>query len=63
MFHGPWYCDADAVHLVSRYDVEEWHRQHGYRVHTLSLPCSTLREKIYHRLLTLNLACQKQVDA
>lgn len=35
MLHRPWYRDADAVHLVSRFDVEQWHRMNGFAVEPL----------------------------
>jgi SAM-dependent methyltransferase len=38
VFHGPWYRDADAVHIVSRRDVIRWHRARGYTVSSLYDP-------------------------
>ncbi|MBN4071991.1 methyltransferase domain-containing protein, partial [bacterium AH-315-F18] len=38
VFHGPWYRDADCVHLVSRFDVEYWHRTHGFKVERIPPP-------------------------
>lgn len=59
VLHGPWFRDADAVHLVSRMDVERWHRTHGFEVRRLYPPYRGLAGLILHRLLTLNLACRK----
>jgi SAM-dependent methyltransferase len=60
MFHGPWFRDADAVHLVGRFDVEQWHRLNGFDVRRLYLRCGGMKEFILRRLLTLNLAARKR---
>jgi SAM-dependent methyltransferase len=58
MFHGPWYRDADAVHLVGRYDIEQWHRNNGFEVTRLRPPCRGVRDWLLKRWLTLNLLCR-----
>ncbi len=60
VFHRPWYTDADAVHLVSRFDLTRWHRAHGFRVVPLRLPCGNTRDWIAKRLLTLAIAFRKR---
>jgi hypothetical protein len=62
MFHANWYRDADAVHIVSRYDVERWHRAHGFEVERLWLGYAGWRQYIQRRLLTLALAARKIQD-
>lgn len=47
VFHVPWYVDADATHLVSRSDVELWHRSHNYRVHRLRLHLTGWRQRLF----------------
>jgi len=61
VFHQPWFRDADAVHLVSRFDVERWHAVRGYEVHRLLPPYSNWREWFYSRHMVLALACTKKV--
>ncbi len=59
VFHRPFFRDADAVHIVSRGDVERWHRSNGFEVHRIALPATGWRAWILRRLLTLSLACTK----
>jgi SAM-dependent methyltransferase len=59
VFHGPWYTDADAVHLASRFDLVRWHRNRGFAVKDLRLPCGIGRDWIAKRLLTIAIAFQK----
>ena len=59
MLHQKWYRDADAVHLVSRRDLEKWHRQNGFTVTRLSVPSRGLRQSILHHWLIVSIACQK----
>jgi SAM-dependent methyltransferase len=59
LFHGMQIRDADAVHLVSRRDVEQWHRMNGFEVQRLYPSYQGLRGMLLHRLLTLNLLCRK----
>lgn len=63
VFHRPWYRDADAVHLVSRFDVETWHRENGFEVTRLQPPVSGLRDWISKRCLILSLQCTRRADA
>ena len=38
VFHtDDWYRDSDAVHLVSLFDVDRWHRRHGFEPVPLGL--------------------------
>jgi SAM-dependent methyltransferase len=59
VFHSTWYRDADAVHLVSRIDVERWHRLQGFKICRLYPKCRGFDGYVLWRLLTLNIACQK----
>lgn len=59
LLHTQWYRDADAVHLVSRFDVEQWHRARGFDVKRLYPPCKGFRGRLLWRYMTLNLACRK----
>jgi SAM-dependent methyltransferase len=59
VFHGPWYTDADAVHVVSQSDVARWHRRHGFKVRRLPLESSGVRAWVLRRFLTTSLACTK----
>lgn len=62
VLHRHWYRDADAVHLVSRRDLEKWHRQHGFTITRLELPSRGWRQHLLHKLLIVSLACQKADD-
>ena len=35
--HVAWYHDADAVYVVSRRELERWHRERGFTVERLRL--------------------------
>ena len=59
VLHGCTFRDADAVHLVSRADVECWHRQFGFKVQTLKPPATGWRDYICKRLITLSLMARK----
>ncbi|HVT91020.1 MAG TPA: class I SAM-dependent methyltransferase [Tepidisphaeraceae bacterium] len=59
VFHAPWFRDADAVHLVSRFDVEQWHRRRGYETRRLFPPVHGIREWILTRKLTTAVRCTK----
>ena len=61
VFHRPWFRDADAVHIVSRFDVERWHVDRNYEVHRLLPPYANWREWFYSRHMVLALACTKKV--
>lgn len=60
VFSRPFFRDADAVHIVSRPDVERWHRANGFDVKRLSPVPVTWRQWIAFRLLTLSIACTKR---
>ena len=60
IFHQQWYRDADAINLVSKYDVEIWHIDRKYKVIQLLPNYSGWRDFIVKRWLTLCIACQKQ---
>ena len=60
VFHRPWFRDADAVHIVSRLDVEQWHVDRHYDVQRLLPPCTNWREWFYTRHMVLALACIKR---
>lgn len=60
VFHRPWFRDADAVHIVSRFDVERWHVARNYEVHRLLPPYANWREWFYSRHMVLALACTKK---
>ncbi|HVT82921.1 MAG TPA: class I SAM-dependent methyltransferase [Phycisphaerae bacterium] len=57
MLHVPWYRDADAVHLVSRFDVEQWHRRNGFTVTALNT--GETKRPWLQRMITLADAYQK----
>jgi len=59
VFHGPWFRDSDAVHIVSRLDAEAWHRASGFEVRRLYPQCSGWRDRLLKRGLTMNLMCTK----
>lgn len=59
MLHLPWYRDADAVHVVSQFDVVRWHRANGFDVQRLKGRASHWRKWVLERLLTLMLVCRK----
>ena len=59
VFHVPWYRDSDAVHLVSRFDIERWHSSMGYKVERLRSRVGSLREWVFYRQLICMVACQK----
>lgn len=63
VFHADWYRDADAVHLVSRWDADRWHRSRGYTPRRLHLPSGGLRDWVLKRLLTVATAYQKPLAA
>jgi SAM-dependent methyltransferase len=59
VFHRPWFRDADAVHLVSRRDIERWHRANGFEVRRLYPRFHGWRDRIVKRYLLVALACRK----
>lgn len=59
LFHGPWYRDADAVHVVTRQAVELWHAQNGFRGMRLSPPAFSFREWLMVKFMMLANAFQK----
>ncbi len=61
MLHLPWYRDADAVHLVSRFDVTQWHKDNGFTVNSLDGPPASRRPWL-HRMITLAVACRKTAE-
>jgi len=56
VLHVQWYRDADAVHLVSRFDVEQWHRRNGFEVASLFAGASGY--KWIQRKMVLAIACR-----
>ena len=62
LFHGPWYRDADAVHIVSKADVVNWHLKNGFSVERLKPGYAGWRDLLVKRLLTLSLACTRTKD-
>lgn len=38
VFNMPWFRDSDAVHIVSRIDVENWYEKKGYSIKRLNVP-------------------------
>lgn len=61
VFHGPWYRDTDAVHIVSRGDVQRWYRRLGFSVETIKPPASGWRNYISKRFLTQSTVARKPV--
>ena len=59
LFHGPWYRDADAVHIVSSYDLAQWHASHGYRIENVRLQSASWKDWVRHNLLTTLLMAHK----
>jgi len=59
VFHAPWFRDADAVHLVSRCDIEMWHRKNGFSVRRCYPPFRNIQDFILKRIITLGLVCHK----
>jgi SAM-dependent methyltransferase len=57
MLHRPWYRDADAVHLVGRFDVEQWHRKNGFAIEPLDAACAS--RPWLQRMITLAVAFRK----
>jgi hypothetical protein len=54
-FHMPFFTDADAVHWVSRYDLNAWARQHGATLRSLQMKAahSWSRDAVIKRHATL----------
>lgn len=68
VLHLPWFRDSDAVHVVSRYDVERWHKKNGFVVNRIDpRPLLAVRRgwriQVLLRHLTLMLACRKSGTA
>lgn len=61
VFHVPWYRDADAVNLVTRSDIEIWHRQYGYQITILKPSTISLRDFVNKRFMILSMAAIKTV--
>ncbi len=59
VLHGPWFRDADAVHLVSKFDIERWHRKRGYRILFRPPKANGLRDRLTRGMLTLCVVCRK----
>lgn len=59
VFHVPWYRDADAVHLVSGFDVHLWHQRRGYKMKKLQPFIGSFRDRLFKRLCLLAAAFRK----
>lgn len=59
VFHVPWYRDADAVHLVSGFEIDLWHRRRGYRLKRLQPIICSFRDRLFKRLCLLATAYRK----
>ena len=61
VLHTSWFRDADAVHIVSRLDLERWHRRNGFSTVRRLKPQAAggLRGAILFKLLTVGLVAQK----
>ena len=59
VLHGPWFRDADAVHLVSKFDIERWHRKRGYSVIFQPPKANGLRDRLTRGAVTLCVLCRK----
>lgn len=53
LLHTPWYRDADAVHLVSGFEIDQWHRSRGYAVKRLEPIIRSFRDRLFKRLCLL----------
>jgi len=63
VFYCDWYRDADAVHLVSYYDVKKWHEDRGFQIKQLKPPSSSFRAFLQYQYLTLNAAFKKASES
>jgi len=59
VLHGPWFRDADAVHVVTRQAVELWHDQNGFRGHRLHVRTNSRGEWLQACCMLLASAFQK----
>jgi len=61
VFHTVWYRDADAVHLVSKWDVDRWHSERGYGIRSIRLSNNifVLRNWVLKNLLTVSSVYRK----
>jgi hypothetical protein len=55
----PWFRDSDAVHVVSSWDVGQWHRQNGFRVERLRVGWSGFEGWMFSRLFLVALVCRR----
>ncbi len=55
-----WYRDADACHIVSKMDLVNWCKANNYTVEDLHYPGANLRDKIFKKILVLQVACRKK---
>jgi 2-polyprenyl-3-methyl-5-hydroxy-6-metoxy-1,4-benzoquinol methylase len=59
VLHRKWVRDADAVHIVSKPAVKEWHLRRGYSANTLMPRSGELKDWFVKRFLILSLALKK----
>jgi SAM-dependent methyltransferase len=59
LFHGAWYRDADAVHVVTRRAVELWHARNAFRCRRLEPRATTFKEWLLVKGMLLANAFQK----
>jgi len=59
VLEGPWFRDADAVHVVTRRAVELWHRHNGFCIKRLQVPATTRGEWLQVVCMLLADAFQK----
>ncbi len=61
VFHRPWFCDADAIHWVSLWDLKRYLPK-NIQLERLHIPVTGFRSKIWENFLLLFVRIKKPVN-